>query len=351
MTVKNTQYTRQIYLICYFCFELRFAAVDYKNSKILITGGAGFIGSNICQALVEKDADVICLDNFLTGKRKNIEGLLNKKNFTLIEGDIRDMETCQQAMEGVDYVLHQAALGSVPRSVHNPLTTNSINITGFLNVIWAAKEEQVKRFVYAASSSTYGDSTELPKVEDNIGKPLSPYAVTKLVNEHYAKVFSDLYGLETIGLRYFNVFGRHQDPNGAYAAAIPKFINAFLEGEAPVIYGDGEQTRDFTYVKNVIQANEKALEVDNKEALNTVYNIAYGESTSLNELVKVLKELLSEFKPEIAEIEVQYGPERKGDVKHSLASVDKAKKHLAYDPQYDLKKGLKEAIPWYYKNL
>ncbi|WP_430399264.1 SDR family oxidoreductase [Flavobacterium sp.] len=321
-----------------------------KNKKILITGGAGFIGSNLCNYFVEYN-EVVCLDNFATGHFHNIAHLMNNKNFKLIEGDIRDYKTCEDAVKGTDYVLHQAALGSVPRSINEPLISNEVNVSGFLNVLQAATKEGVSRFVYAASSSTYGDSEALPKVEDKIGKPLSPYAVTKYVNELYADVFSKTYGIETIGLRYFNVFGRNQDPNGAYAAVIPKFVKSFINHESPVVNGDGNFSRDFTYIDNVIHMNEKALETQDKKAVNTVYNTAFGDRATLNELISYLKEYLGEFDPEILKVEVKYGPLRAGDIPHSLASVEKAKKLLNYNPQYSLKTGLKEAVEWYWKNL
>ena len=318
---------------------------------ILVTGGAGFIGSNLCQALLQNGNQVSCLDNFATGKRENIVSLMGNAKFKLIEGDIRNLDDCKKACEGVDYVLHQAALGSVPRSINDPITSNDVNVSGFLNMLVAARDAKVKRFVYAASSSTYGDSTHMPKVEDIIGKPLSPYAITKYVNELYADVFSKTYGIETIGLRYFNVFGRKQDPNGAYAAVIPKFVMQLMQHESPVINGDGTYSRDFTYIDNVIQMNVRALVTDNKEALNTVYNVAYGERTDLNELTQLLKEYLSAYDSEIANIENTYGPTRAGDVPHSLASIDKAKTLLGYDPQFDIKTGLKEAVEWYWGNL
>ena len=321
-----------------------------KNKKILITGGAGFIGSNLCDYFI-KNNEVVCLDNFATGHFHNIAHLIEHKNFRLIEGDIRDYKTCEQAVKGIDYVLHQAALGSVPRSINDPLLTNEVNVSGFLNVLQAATKEGVSRFVYAASSSTYGDSEALPKVEDVIGKPLSPYAVTKYVNELYADVFSKTYGIETIGLRYFNVFGRNQDPNGAYAAVIPKFVKSFINHESPVVNGDGNFSRDFTYIDNVIHMNEKALETQDKNAINTVYNTAYGDRATLNELISYLKEYLGEFDPEILKVEVKYGPLRAGDIPHSLASVEKAKKLLNYNPKYSLKNGLKEAVEWYWENL
>lgn len=319
--------------------------------KILITGGAGFIGSNLCDYFIKKGNEVICLDNFSTGYLKNIRHLSENPLFTLIEGDIRNIEDCVKAVQGVDYVLHQAALGSVPRSIKDPSTTNEVNINGFLNMLIASRDAQVKRFVYAASSSTYGDSEKLPKVEHVIGKPLSPYAVTKYVNELYADVFSKTYGMEVIGLRYFNVFGRRQDPNGAYAAVIPKFVSSLIKKESPVINGDGSYSRDFTYIDNVIQINELAITTQNKEAVNTVYNVAFGERTTLNELVLVLKDLLKDFDQEISNILIQYQENRIGDIPHSLASIDKARILLGYHPNYSVKQGLKEAIEWYWDNL
>lgn len=322
-----------------------------KGKKVLVTGGAGFIGSNLCDALLEQGAQVTCLDNFATGKRENIEPFLKNKSFTLIEGDIRDLETCQKACENQNFVLHQAALGSVPRSINDPITSNEVNVGGFLKMLVAAKDAGVQRFVYAASSSTYGDSESLPKVEDIIGKPLSPYAITKYVDELYADVFKRTYDFDTIGLRYFNVFGRRQDPNGAYAAVIPKFVMQFMAHESPTINGGGEYSRDFTYIDNVVLMNLLALTSDNTEAQNQVYNTAFGERTTLNDLVKYLKEYLSDFDPKIADVEVKYGDYRKGDVPHSLASIDKAKSLLSYNPQFSMKQGLKEAVTWYWNNL
>ena len=316
-----------------------------------MTGGAGFIGSNLCDALIANGNKVTCLDNFATGKRENIVHLSSNENFTLIEGDIRKLEDCHKACTGVDYVLHQAALGSVPRSINDPITSNDVNVSGFLNMLVAARDAKVKRFIYAASSSTYGDSKNMPKVEDIIGKPLSPYAITKYVNELYADIFSKTYGLETIGLRYFNVFGRKQDPNGAYAAVIPKFVMQLMQHESPIINGDGSFSRDFTYIDNVIEMNIRSMLTDKIEAVNTVYNVAYGERTDLNELVGLLKQYLSGFDKKIADVKVVYGPTRQGDVPHSLASIEKAKKLLGYDPQYDIKTGLKEAVSWYWNNL
>lgn len=321
-----------------------------SNKRILITGGAGFIGSNLCGYFLENN-EVICLDNFATGYRHNIDGFLSNPKFSLIEGDIRDFKTCENAVFGVDYVLHHAALGSVPRSINDPITSNEVNVSGFLNMLTASRNAKVKRFIYAASSSTYGDSEALPKREDVIGKPLSPYAVTKYVNELYADVFSKTYGMQTIGLRYFNVFGRNQDPNGAYAAVIPKFVAQFLNHESPVINGDGNFSRDFTYIDNVIQMNELAMLTENKSAINTVYNTAFGERTTLNELVSALKEFLSVYDNEIANVSIIYGQNRIGDIPHSLASIEKAKELLNYQPKFSMKEGLKEAVKWYWNNL
>ncbi|MDP5200735.1 SDR family oxidoreductase [Flavobacterium sp. DG2-3] len=321
-----------------------------KNT-ILITGGAGFIGSNLTEYFLGLGYKVVCLDNFSTGHRYNLKDFLDNPDFKLIEGDIRNLADCNLAVEGVDYVLHQAALGSVPRSIKDPITTNDVNVSGFLNMLTAARDAKVKRFVYAASSSTYGDSQGLPKVEEVIGKPLSPYAITKYVNELYAEIFSKTYGLETIGLRYFNVFGRKQDPNGAYAAVIPKFVKQFMNHESPVINGDGNYSRDFTYIDNVIQMNELAMTCQNPEAVNSVYNTAFGDRNTLNDLVKYLKEYLSEFDPKIKDVPVIYGENRAGDIPHSLASIEKAKKNLGYNPKYSLQDGLREAVEWYWKNL
>ncbi|MFL3662124.1 MAG: NAD-dependent epimerase/dehydratase family protein, partial [Polaribacter sp.] len=284
--------------------------IKLSNKKILVTGGAGFIGSNLCEALLNLGNEVSCLDNFATGKRENIADLLANSNFTLFEGDIRNLDDCLKASEGVDYILHQAALGSVPRSIKDPIATNDVNIGGFLNMLVAARDNGVKRFVYAASSSTYGDSEAMPKVEDVIGKPLSPYAITKYVNELYADIFSKTYGIETIGLRYFNVFGRKQDPNGAYAAVIPKFVSQLMKGEAPVINGDGNYSRDFTYIDNIIQANVLSLTTTNEKAINTVYNVAFGDRNTLNDLMSYLKEYLSELDTAVTDVNVIYGPSR-----------------------------------------
>ena len=322
-----------------------------KNKNILITGGAGFIGSNLVEHFLSQGNKVVCLDNFITGRRKNIKPFLSNSNFLLIEGDIRNYEDCQEAVKDIDYVFHQAALGSVPRSIKDPITATDINVGGFVKILFAAKEAKVKRFIFAASSSTYGDSKELPKIEENIGVPLSPYAITKYVNELYAKNFSDLYGIETIGLRYFNVFGKNQDPEGAYAAAIPLFIKQLINHQAPTINGDGSHSRDFTYIKNVIQMNELAATTSNKSALSQVFNTAFGESSTLNELLNYLKQNLSKYDPEILNITNSYGPERKGDIPHSLASIKKSVELLEYKPQYSLQAGLKEAINWYWEDL
>jgi UDP-N-acetylglucosamine 4-epimerase len=321
------------------------------GKKILITGGAGFIGSNLCDYFLERKNHIICLDNLSTGKLSNIEHLLGREDFKFIEGDIRYLETCQQAAEGVDYILHQAALGSVPRSINDPITTNSVNIDGFLNMLVAARDAKVKRFVYAASSSTYGDSETLPKVEDIIGKPLSPYAVTKYVNELYAHVFGLSYGIECIGLRYFNVYGRRQDPNGAYAAAIPKFCMQLMAHESPVINGEGTHSRDFTYIDNVLQMNELALATTNPKAIGEVFNTAVGDRTDLNQLLELLKTNLSKYDAAIANVKVIHGPVRKGDIPHSLASIKKAEDMLGYKPSHNLAKGLDEAVKWYWNNL
>lgn len=350
-----------------------------KNSKVLVTGGAGFIGSNLIEYFLRNNNEVVCLDNLSTGHKKNITEFLDNPNFQMVEGDIRHLDICKLAVRDCEYVFHQAALGSVPRSIKDPVTTNSVNIDGFLNMLTAARDEEVKRFIYAASSSTYGDSTELPKIEENIGRPLSPYAITKVVNEYFAKVYSELYGLETIGLRYFNVFGKRQDPNGAYAAVIPLWVKKLINHESPVINGDGTYSRDFTYIDNVIEANEKAALVDSAELLKNVseyfaekpeeiirqlppttlkpevifevFNVAYGGNTTLNDLYDALKVNLSKFDKEISKIEPIHGPERPGDIPHSLASVDKAKKVIGYDPQYDAKKGFEMACGWYFENL
>ncbi len=321
--------------------------------KILVTGGAGFIGSNLCEHLLNEGNNVVCLDNFSTGHIENISSLISKytDSFQLIEGDIRNIEDCNKAVEGVDYVLHEAALGSVPRSIKAPITTNEVNVSGFVNMLEASKNAGVKRFIFAASSSTYGDSKELPKVEERIGKPLSPYAVTKYVNELYADVFSKIYGLEYIGLRYFNVFGRRQDPNGAYAAVIPLFVKKLLNHESPVINGDGSFSRDFTYIDNVIQMNMLSMTTTNKEAVNQIYNVACGENTTIGNLFELIKQILSGYDSAIGDVVPIYGPIREGDIPHSLANIEKAKNLLSYTPKYSIKEGLIEACKWYRENL
>lgn len=322
-----------------------------NNRHILITGGAGFIGSNLTEHFLSKGYKVTCLDNFATGHKHNIEPFLQNDRYTLIEGDIRNLDTCHKAVEGVDYVLHQAALGSVPRSIKDPITSNDVNVSGFLNMLVASRDANIKRFVYAASSSTYGDSESLPKVEDFIGKPLSPYAITKYVNELYADVFSRTYGIETIGLRYFNVFGRRQDPNGAYAAVIPLFVKQLINHQSPTINGTGDYSRDFTYIDNVIQMNELAMTTTNPNAVNTVYNTAVGDRTTLNQLIGHLKDILSQHDSAIADIEIIHGPNRAGDIPHSLASIEKAKSNLGYNPTHAIRLGLEEAVKWYVTNL
>ncbi|MBA5247461.1 SDR family oxidoreductase [Marnyiella aurantia] len=319
--------------------------------RILITGGAGFIGSNLCDYFISKGYEVTCLDNLSTGHLHNISELVLHPSFTFIQGDIRDLETCKRACEGKDFVLHQAALGSVPRSINDPITSNDVNVSGFLNMLCSARDAKIKRFVYAASSSTYGDSKSLPKVEDVIGKPLSPYAITKYVNELYADIFSKTYGLECIGLRYFNVFGRRQDPKGAYAAVIPKFVIQLMNHESPTINGGGDYSRDFTYIDNVIQMNELAMLAKDSHAINTVYNTAVGDRTTILEMTELLKEFLGEYDPAIKQIDILHGPVRPGDVPHSKASIDKAAELLGYVPSHNFAKGLKEAVSWYYENL
>ena len=318
--------------------------------KILITGSAGFIGSNLCEFMLHKGYDVVGLDNLATGFMHNLNEFKSHPNFSFIEADIRDYESCVKATQGVDYVLHQAALGSVPRSLKDPITSNDVNVTGFLNMLEASKQNNVKRFVYAASSSTYGDSEQLPKVEENIGKPLSPYAITKYVNELYADIYSKAYGLETIGLRYFNVFGKRQDPHGAYAAVIPKFIHQFIEGTSPVVNGDGSYSRDFTYIDNVLQMNYLAITTTNQAAVNQVYNTAVGDCVSLLEMSDNIKEGLSAYDANIKNIELTFGHFREGDIPHSQASIEKAKKLLGYQPTHNFKEGIKESLEWYYKN-
>lgn len=323
------------------------------STKVLVTGGAGFIGSNLCEHLLENGYQVRCLDNFATGKWQNIIPLIERfpETFEMQVGDIRKIDDCRKAVAGVDYVMHEAALGSVPRSINDPITTNDVNIGGFLNMLVAARDAGVKRFIFAASSSTYGDSKSLPKVEDVIGKPLSPYAITKYVDELYADVFARTYGTEYIGLRYFNVFGRRQDPHGAYAAVIPLFVKKFMNHEAPNINGDGEYSRDFTYIDNVIQMNMLAMTTTNPEAVNQIYNTAFGERTTLNQLVGYLREFLGAKDEVILGVEPTHGPNRAGDIPHSLASIDKAKNLMGYAPKFSMREGLKQAVDWYWENL
>jgi UDP-N-acetylglucosamine 4-epimerase len=321
------------------------------GKRVLVTGGAGFIGSSLCHDLLERDNKVICLDNFATGKKENIKDLKINPNFRLMEGDIRDIETCRKAVEGADVVLHQAALGSVPRSIADPATTNAVNINGFLNMIIATRDAGIKRFVYASSSSVYGDSPELPKVEERTGKVLSPYAITKLANEEYARIFGNLYGMETIGLRYFNVFGRRQDPDGPYAAVIPKFTMSFMKYESPVINGDGSNSRDFTYIDNVVQANNLAATVENPAAFNQAYNVACGDAVNLNEMTSMLRGYLAVHDPKIAAVDPKHGPARAGDIPHSMASIGKAVRLLGYKPRVLFNEGLGHAVEWYVNNL
>lgn len=321
--------------------------------KILVTGGAGFIGSNLCEELVKKGDYVICLDNFSTGRIENIQGLIdnNSDRFKLIVGDIRNLDTCLNAVNGVDVVFHEAALGSIPRSIDDPITTNAVNISGFLNMLVAAKNAKIDRFIFAASSSTYGDNETIPKVEDNIGKPLSPYALTKYVDELYAHVFSITYGLKYIGIRYFNVFGRRQNPNNAYAAVIPLFIKKILKHEQPIINGDGSNSRDFTYIDNIIHINMLALETLSPKAFNQIYNGAGGENTSVLELEQLITKKLSAYDNCIGCIAPIFGPNRIGDIKHSKASISKAKELLGYNPVCTFEDGLKKTIYWYLTNL
>ena len=321
--------------------------------KVLVTGGAGFIGSNLCEHLLAEGHSVRVLDNFATGHIENLLPFFDsyKDRFELQVGDIRNLDDCKKAVEGMEYVLHEAALGSVPRSIKDPITTNAVNISGFLNMLVAARDAGIKRFVFAASSSTYGDSKSLPKVEDVIGRPLSPYAITKYDDELYADVFARTYGIEFVGLRYFNVFGRRQDPHGAYAAVIPLFFKQLKSLTAPVINGDGEYSRDFTYVDNVVQMNMLALEAKNPNAMNQIYNVAFGERTTLNQLVGYMKEFMGEFDSRILDVEPVHGPNRLGDIPHSLACIDKAKSLLGYNPKFSLRDGLKEATKWYWENL
>ena len=315
-----------------------------KDSVFLVTGGAGFIGSNLCEAITDMGYQVRCLDNLSTGKQENVDFLTDRENYTFIKGDIRDLDTCMEACKGVDYVLNQAAWGSVPRSIEMPLLYEEINIRGTLNMMEAARQQGVKKFVFASSSSVYGDHPVLPKVEGQEGNLLSPYALTKRVDEEYGKLYKKLYGLDTYGMRYFNVFGRRQDPDGAYAAVIPKFIRQLLRGEVPTINGDGKQSRDFTYIDNVIEANLKAC-LASSEAAGQAFNIAYGGREYLIDIYYDLCKALGK------DVEPNFGPDRAGDIKHSNADISKARKLLGYDPDYDFAKGIALAIEWYKENL
>jgi UDP-N-acetylglucosamine/UDP-N-acetylgalactosamine 4-epimerase len=321
------------------------------HKKILVTGGAGFIGSNLIESFLQADNKVVCLDNFSTGKIQNISGFTGNSNFTLIEGDIRDYSVCRKAVDGTDIVFHQAALGSVPRSIADPVATTDVNIGGFVKILFASKEAGVKRFVYAASSSTYGSSTTLPKVEENIGKPLSPYAITKYADELFATNFAEIYGMEVIGLRYFNVFGKRQDPDGPYAAVIPLFLRLLKDHRSPVINGNGEISRDFTYIDNVVEANHLAGITKSIESLNQVYNIACGEQTTLNKMYELIRRFAARYDSEILKINPVYGPERPGDIHHSLASIEKARKLLGYSPAFMVEEGLESAVDWFWKNF
>ncbi len=322
-----------------------------KYSRVLVTGGAGFIGSNLVESLLAADNFVVCLDNFATGKKENLKAFINNDRFRLVEGDIRNFADCEKAVRDIDIVFHQAAIGSVPRSIKDPVTSTDVNIGGFVKMLHASVKAGVKRFIYAASSSAYGDNPDLPKVEDKTGNPLSPYAITKQVNELFASNFSSTYGIDVIGLRYFNVFGRRQDPDGAYAAVIPLFVKKLLNHQSPVINGNGSNSRDFTYIDNVIQANHLAAVVASRSALNQVYNVAHGERTNLNELFELIRETIGESDESVLGIQPVYGPERAGDIPHSLASVEKAKQLLGYSPTHNIREGMIEAVRWYRGNL
>jgi UDP-N-acetylglucosamine 4-epimerase len=322
-----------------------------SGCKVLITGGAGFIGSNLVESMLDSGNYVVCLDNFSTGKRENIKEFLNNPDFRLIEGDIRNYSDCEKSVQGIDFVFHQAALGSVPRSINDPVSSTDVNIGGFVKMIYASKEARIKRFIYAASSSTYGDHPDLPKIEDKIGKPMSPYGITKYVDELFAANFAATYNIEVIGLRYFNVFGRRQDPQGAYAAVIPLFVKKLILHESPVINGDGLYSRDFTYIDNVLQANHLAALSQDRSSINQIYNVAHGERTNLNDLFELVKELIGNFDKEVLDIKPVHGPSRAGDIPHSLASIEKAKRLLDYKPTHTVREGMAEAIKWYRSNL
>lgn len=325
--------------------------MNITGKTILVTGGAGFIGSNLTEALLNYKNNLVCLDNFSTGKRENIASFLEDENYTLIEGDIRNPEDCKKAVKNVDIIMHQAALGSVPRSINDPGTSTEVNVSGFVNIMFAAKEAGVKRIVYASSSSVYGDHPGLPKKEELVGTVLSPYAATKKADEIFAEVFSKVYDLELVGLRYFNVFGKRQDPEGAYAAVIPRFVKLMIDKKAPLVHGDGEQSRDFTYIDNVIQANILAGTTTNPKALNQVYNVAYSANTTVNDLFFTLRKLLSKYDSTIDDLVPEYGSVRPGDVRHSHADISKAVELLGYKPQFDIQAGLEKAIDWYWNDL
>jgi len=322
-----------------------------RDANVLITGGAGFIGSNLVESMLGAGNNVVCLDNFSTGKRENIAEFLTNRKFRLIEGDIRNYADCEKSVKDTDFVFHQAALGSVPRSIKDPVSSADVNIGGFVKMLFASIQANVKRFIYAASSSTYGDHPGLPKVEEKIGKPMSPYGITKYADELFAENFATVYKVEVIGLRYFNVFGRRQDPQGAYAAVIPLFVKALMNHQSPVINGDGLYSRDFTYIDNVVQANHLAALVPDKSAVNQVYNVAHGERTSLNELFELISQLIGNFDRKVLDIRPFYGPARAGDIPHSLASIEKATKLLGYKPSHSVREGMVEAIGWYRTNL
>ena len=320
-------------------------------SKIFVSGGAGFIGSHICEKLLELDNEVICFDNLITGSRENIEHLEENEGFRFIEGDLRDESNVRSAIQGCSHVCHQAALGSVPRSIENPILTNDINIGGSLNLLFQSVENSVERFVYASSSSVYGDNLEMPKREENTGRPLSPYAVTKSALEQYSRVFNDVYAIDTIGLRYFNVFGPRQSPKGAYAAVIPIFLKFLLEGKSPVIFGDGEQTRDFTYVKNSVDANVLALFGDVSDAYGKTFNVACGSTFSINEIFSLIHDSLEEFGAIEGKINPTYGPKRTGDILDSLANLDNVKQLIGYSPAISVEEGIRDTVRWFVNNF
>lgn len=326
------------------------SAQELRGARILITGGGGFIGSNLVEKFLNQDNEVVVLDNFMTGYEDNLRPFRNDKRFKLIVGDIRSESDCRNAVDGVDYVLHEAALGSVPRSIENPLRSTDVNVNGLVSMLAAASRARVKRFVYASSSSTYGDNPALPKVEDRIGEPLSPYAASKCAGELFAGAFSKVYGMETIGLRYFNVFGRRQNVRGPYAAVIPCFLSALIRRKPPLIHGDGTNSRDFTYIDNILRINELALLTNDPAAVDTVYNAACGERTTLNDLFFHAREAMSKFDPAAADVVPQYGPRRPGDIPHSLASIEKARALLGYEPEIDVKEGVARTVEWFWRN-